>query len=225
MRFSSKQVQHYSLTEKVHELLKHQIINQQLRPGQRLVEDEIAKELGVSRTPVREALYALASDGLVTFVQRKGAYVIQLTRKDVQEIYDIRKFLEGLATLLATPSISDEQLREFAEAIKGIEQKRTSEAEISADIERFTMIDMRLHDVIIEQSQNQRLIQMLSSIHDQIHIFRVWEAKFPDRRMKALEAHKAIFNSIIERNAEKASELMMMHIEDAKQGILERYPF
>ncbi len=105
-----KMIKHSNLSHRIYEILKDQIINEELAPGERLLDDKLASSFGVSRTPVREALTRLTSEGLVEITPRSGIYVKKLTRKDVEEIYKIRKVLEGLAAREATSIIDGKKL-------------------------------------------------------------------------------------------------------------------
>ncbi|MBC8462449.1 MAG: GntR family transcriptional regulator [Deltaproteobacteria bacterium] len=213
-------ITHSNLNKKAEEILKQQIIKQELPPGTHLKEHKIAEELGVSRTPVREALAALVKAGLVEEIPRRGTYVIELTRKDVQEIYTIREVLEGLATKLATPFFSDEELQAMGAVLTEAENKLKG-----GNFQLFLKIDTEFHDTIIENSQNERLQNLLSGIHDQIMIFRTWEASIGlDKVSLAIHEHTAILDALMHRDASLAEKRMVQHIERVKQSLLTGYP-
>lgn len=216
-----KKLEHSNLSEKVRMRLKQLIVNHNLKPGTRLKEDEIADELEVSRTPVREALLALAQDGLVTFIPRKGAYVIEITRKDVEEIYAIREVLEGLAVKLACPFLTDKELQTLAnDHLEAAERLKKN------DFHFFVEIDTQFHDLIVEKSGNGRLHNLLQTIHDQILIFRTWEAeKYHDNILNALDEHKSILEGLISRREDETEKRMREHVKRVKQSILANYPF
>ncbi len=218
MQFQQK-LNHISISQKIKNLLREQIIKQQIRPGTRLVEEDIARELGVSRTPVREALSALAQRGLVESHPRKGMYVIKLTKNDVDEIYEIREALEGLVAYHAAIQMPDKELQK----LKSMQES----AEIAfgiGDLEHCIEIDTSLHDTIMSYSHNSRLVNLLESIHDQILIFRIWESKRAERVKLSLEEHRAIIEALVVRDPEMAKDKMMDHIKRVRIGLLEKYP-
>ena len=212
---------HISLSESVYQILREQIITQQLKPGTRLLEENIAEDLNVSRTPVREALTMLAKDGLVKWIPRRGMFVIQLGRKDVEEVYDIRRALEGLAVELATPHIPDSDLEVMWETLK------ESEREFEAGNSRpFVESDTVFHDQICAASQNSRLIEQLSIIHDCILIFRTWEgAHYRPGTECAIKEHRKILDVLAKRDPQLARGEIEQHIEKVKRRLLEHYPF
>lgn len=214
-------ITHSSLSQKVKEILRQQIIKQELPPGAHLKEDEIAEELGISRTPVREGLGILVESGLTERIPRRGIYVINLTRKDVQEIYTIRTVLEGLATRLAIPFFSNEELQAIDDDFTEVENELKE-----ANFQFFLKVDTEFHDTIIEKSQNERLKDLLSSIHDQIMIFRTWHARQSlDEVSLAMQEHKAVLDALMDKNVSLAEKRMKEHIERVKQYLLANYPF
>lgn len=219
MQFQQK-LDHTSISQKIQNLLREQIVKQQIKPGTRLVEEDIARELGVSRTPVREALSALAQRGLVESHPRKGMYVIKLTKKDVDEIYEIREVLEGLVACHAAIQMPDNELQK----LKAMQESAESAFSIG-DLEHCIEIDTSLHDTIMCYSSNSRLVDLLESIHDQILIFRIWESKRPERVKLSLQEHKAIIEALCRRDPEMSRNSMIEHIKRVRIGLLENYPF
>lgn len=219
MQFQQK-LDHISISQKIQNLLREQIIKQQIKPGTRLVEEDIARELGVSRTPVREALSALAQRGLVESHPRRGMYVIQLTKNDVDEIYEIREVLEGLVACHAAIQMPDNELQK----LKAMQESAESAFSIG-DLEHCIEIDTNLHDTIMSYSSNSRLLKLLESLHDQILIFRIWESKHPERVKLSLQEHRAIIEALCMRNPEMSRNSMIDHIKRVRIGLLENYPF
>jgi len=219
MQFQQK-LNHFNLYQKIQELLREQIIYQQIKPGTRLVEEDIARELGVSRTPVREALTALVQRGLVESHPRRGMYVAKLNRIDVSEIYEIREALEGLLAFQVASLIPND-------TIENLKQMHQS-AEIAfknGNLAHCIEVDTKLHDTILANASNCRLIQLLEGIHDQILIFRIWESKRPERVELSLKEHRSIIEALAMREADLARSNMIKHIERVRQGLLEKYPF
>ena len=215
-----QKIKHTSLSQRIQDLLRDQIINQEIKPGTRLVEEEIAKELGVSRTPVREALNALSQRGLVESRPRRGMYTIQFTKEYLSEIYEIRTVLEGLAAAQATSQMPEE-------ALKNLDQLHQSakEALTMGNLERCIELDTDLHDAMISYSPNSRLVALLESIHDQILIFRTWESMNASHVKISLEEHRGIIEALISQDADLARIRMEEHVERVRLGLLEEYPF
>jgi len=215
-----QKLNHFNLYQKIQELLRQQIIYQQIKPGTRLVEEDIARELDVSRTPVREALAALVQRGLVESRPRRGMYVVKLNRVDISEIYEIREALEGLLAFQVASRIPEN-------AIESLKQMHQS-AEIAfknGNLAHCIEVDTKLHDTILAYSSNHRLIQLLEDIHDQIMIFRIWESKRPERVELSLKEHSDIVEALAMREADLARSNMIKHIERVRRGLLEKYPF
>lgn len=207
-------VKHLNLSEKIYEILKNQIINEELKPGERLLDDKLASKFGVSRTPIRESLTRLSSEGLVEIIPRSGMYVKRLNRKDVEEIYEIRRLLEGLAARQAAPVIDNKELKRLSLLLE--KAKRS----LGSDDRRICIdLDIRLHDVILKNCQNSRLISIMNNLNTLIHVFRVRVARNKEKARQALKEHEAVLEAIKERDAEKAEKMMMEHIEKSKKYI------
>ena len=150
------------LRDIVFETLRDAIINQTLKPGERLMEIQLADEMGVSRTPVREAIRKLELEGLVVMVPRKGAYVAGMSMKDIHEVFELRSALEGLAVTLAAERITDDELEELERQVV----KESEERE--ADLDTIVFIDTTIHDMIYQAARNQRLVQFISILQEQL---------------------------------------------------------
>jgi len=213
-------VEHSNLSEKIYEILKNQVINEELKPGERLLDDKLASKFGVSRTPVREALTRLSSQGLVEIIPRSRMYVKRLNRKDVEEIYEIRRLLEGLATRQAAPVIDNKKLKQLSLLLD--KAKRSLDSD---DRQTCIDLDIRLHDVILKNCQNSRLISIMNNLNTLIHVFRVRVARNKEKAGQALKEHEAILEAIKARDAEKAEKMMMEHIEESKKYIFSNLEF
>lgn len=204
------------LREIVFESLREAIINGVLRPGERLLEVQLAEELQVSRTPVREAIRKLELEGLVIMVPRKGAYVADISLKDVTNIFEIRAALEGLAAALAAERINDEEIEEMERVLV----RKAACIEVN-DLSSLLEKDTEFHELIYKASRNERLMQIISNLREQINRFRVISLASPGRGREALEEHKKICEAIVERNSELAQALAQEHIENAENALLE----
>jgi len=206
-------IQHSSLSEKIYDMLKDQITSEELRPGQRLLDDQLASTFGVSRTPVREALARLSNEGLVEIVSRSGAYVKKLTREDIEEIYEIRRVLESLAARKATTFITDKQIEQLSLLLE--KAKHSGKDSYKAHID----LDIKLHDLILNSCHNKRLTSIMANLYTLIHVFRMRVGKNKEKGEQALKDHEAIFEAIKAKDAKKAEKVMMEHIEKSKDSI------
>lgn len=203
------------LREVVFETLREAIINGTLKPGDRLMELQLAEQMGVSRTPVREAIRKLELEGFVAMVPRKGAYVSDISVKDVVDIFEVRAALEGLAAGLAAERITEEELDDLEKTLF-----ETSEIISGDDINAIVESDNNFHEIIYRASRNQRLTSIITLLHEQIQRFRATSLAMPGRTKNAIEEHKKIVEAISERNVELAQTLAREHIENAEQSFL-----
>lgn len=214
-----QKINHPNLSDEVYSILAKRIISRELGAGVRLVETELARNLGISRTPIREALNRLVQDGLIELIPRKGAQVSHLKAKDVEEIYDLRKVLEGFATENATPLIKEKDLHQIKELIE------KSESSSEKKLEYYLKSDLKLHDLIINHCGNSRLIKMLKNLHNFIHSFRILDAQYSQRTRQAHQEHKDILKVLFKKDAKAARVLMEQHVENAKKNILADFEF
>ena len=205
------------LRDVVFETLRDAIIRQVLKPGERLMEIQLADEMGVSRTPVREAIRKLELEGLVVMVPRKGAYVAGVSMTDIHEVYEVRSALEMLAVTLAAERITDEELDALERQVL-----RESEEESKKDgsLDNIIYIDSSFHDIIYQAAHNQRLVQFVNILQEQLQRFRAASLARPGRSKTALEEHKKIVEALSERNGELAARLAREHIENAENAMI-----
>lgn len=204
------------LREIVFEHLREAIIGGNLRPGERLMEMQLAEEMGVSRTPVREAIRKLELEGLVIMVPRRGAYVSDLSIKDVAETYEIRAALEALAAGLAAERITADESEELERILVSIGQCIANN-----DLERSIELDEQFHNVLYRASKNERLVQIINNLREQIQRFRATSLGTPGRLEAVFSEHTKIAEAISDRNAALAERLAMEHIENAENALLE----
>lgn len=214
-RFLPVKLDNYKpLREIVFETLRDAIITGQLKPGERLMEVQLAEELGVSRTPVREAIRKLELEGLVVMVPRKGAYVADISTKDVAEVFEIRAALESLAAGLAAERITQEELEELHRILE-------TESTENLDLETLIEVDTAFHEVIYKASRNERLVQIISNLREQIQRFRSITLAKPGRMKDVLKEHKQIVEAISQGDVALARQLAQQHIEIAESNMLE----
>ncbi|MCX5901755.1 MAG: GntR family transcriptional regulator [Proteobacteria bacterium] len=203
------------LRRRVFAVIEEAILNGKYLPGESLTESRLAGELGVSRTPIREALTQLEREGLVQLIPNKGALVTGISQKDIQDIYAIRMLIEGLAARWAAENISADELRELQEAID-LEEFYTTRG----DIGRLMNLDSSFHQVIYRASKSRPLQYMLHTFHHYIQCARSQSIAAPGRAEQALAEHKAVLQAIRERDGEKAESLTAEHIRNASLNLL-----
>lgn len=203
------------LREVVFESLREAIIMGRLRPGERLMELALAEELGVSRTPVREAIRKLELEGFVVMVPRKGAYVAGITDKDITDVFEVRAALEALAAGLAAERITEDEIEALQRAVVQPFDDR------SPDINAVVAWDTEFHNMIYRASRNERLSQIVTNLGEQIQRFRMTTLSLPGRTKEALLEHQAIAEAISERQIELARSLAEQHIENAENSLLQ----
>ncbi len=204
------------LREIVFESLREAIISGELEPGERLMEIQLAEEMGVSRTPVREAIRKLELEGFVVMIPRKGAYVASMSLKDITEVFEIRGVLEGLAASLAAERITDEELENLERLLV-----RLAKCKDENDIDTMITIDTEFHEILFQSSRNQRLSQIISHLREQIQIFRARTLSAPGRMKVALDEHKQIVEALGQRDPEIARQIAISHIESAEGRIMD----
>ena len=211
---TSKIIQHPNLTKVVHNVVRDKIITQELKPGSRIVEEELAKEMGVSRTPLKIALSMLGKEGLVEIISRKGTYVKKFSVKDIEEIYDLRRVLEEFAVESAIDLISDNQLEKMK---KISEDYRHFMKE--GNLESCLKLDMQFHELLVEASKNSRLSQIIKSFSLQIKSIEMGYLEVYERGEKTVKEHLAILDALVKGDSELAKKLIREHITDAKEHI------
>lgn len=204
------------LREIVFEHLREAIITGMLRPGERLMELQLAEEMGVSRTPVREAIRKLELEGLVIMVARRGAYVSDLSMRDIAETFEIRGALESLAAGLAAERIAPEELEQLERTLVSI-----GECIETSDIQQIVTLDEEFHAILFAASRNLRLSQIVSNLREQITRFRRTSLSTPGRFKAVFQEHKGIVEAISERNSNLAQALAKEHIENAEHSVME----
>lgn len=204
------------LREVVFMTLRRQILRGELKPGERLMEISLANKLGVSRTPIREAIRMLEHEGLVVMVPRRGAHVAEITRQELNDVLEIRKTLEVLAIQRACANMTDRDIRQLREAEEAfailVERK-------DADITALGEADEHFHDIIYQGTNNRRLIQILNNLREQMYRFRVEYLKDIDIRQMLVREHDAIVKALEIRDTEEAVRLVTMHIDNQYRAI------
>lgn len=202
-----------SLSGRVFNTLREAILNGKYNENEELREIAIGNELGVSRTPVREAIRQLELEGLVQIIPNKGAYVKGITPKDVKDIYMIRTSLEGMCARLACENITQEQLEELEENI----YLATFHAS-KGHMDQLADLDNRFHHILYEACDSKMLQKLLEDFHH--YVIRIRRKTLStDRGVVSNEEHKAIMEAIKAGNGKLAEELAIQHINNAYENI------
>lgn len=203
------------LRDVIFDTLREAIIVGELKPGQRLMEVQLAEKMGVSRTPVREAIRKLELEGLVEMLPRKGAHVADLSVKDIMDVLEVRATLDGLATSLSATRITDDEkkeLRHLLDQFINYVEKENLQGSIKKDVE--------FHDVIYRSSRNDKLIQISNNLREQIQRFRIVYIKDYSSSRELIREHTEIYEAIIAGNPETAMEAARRHIKNQEETII-----
>lgn len=201
--------------------IKYAIESGELEMGAPLPENYLAEKIGVSRTPVREALRFLEQDGFVTIVPTKGAFVSEISLEDVKEIYDIRKLLEPFASLSAVNRVPEEEI-DLMEKVWIEIQKMVDEGNL-IDWNQISDMDYCLHFTIIKYSINKRISTILSSYHSQIKRFQLLSAESLADVKNTIKQHVDLLECLRERDSKKFSTQLHEHIVKSEDNILKDY--
>ncbi|MBH1942222.1 GntR family transcriptional regulator [Mobilitalea sibirica] len=207
----------YSLRGRVFNKIREDILSGVYQENEELKENTIGAELGVSRTPVREALRQLELEGLVTIIPNKGAYVTGITSKDIQDIFIIRSYLEGLCAKWACEHITQAQIEALDEILY------LSEFHAKKNhYDQLVELDNKFHDLIYKASGSKILDHVLSDFHHYVERVRKVTLSRPSRAAKSREEHAAILDAIIKRDGELAEALAHEHIINTIKNISEQ---
>ena len=205
-----------SLARMAYEAIRQSILSGQWKLGELYNEKAIAADLGISRTPVREALLELASQDLIIFLPRRGLMVNRFTRRDVDEIFELRKAIELAAVEKITVAAPPFDLFEIEESLlnqrKAVKQK---------DYLAFMEADRLFHTSFSELTNNRRLIAILDNIRDMIHVMGAKALALEGRAIEVIEEHQTIFEAVKKGNIEEARRSMAYHLDQSKEAVVE----
>jgi DNA-binding GntR family transcriptional regulator len=203
------------LREVIFTTLRDAIIAGELKPGERLMEVQLAEKMGVSRTPVREAIRKLELEGLVDMEPRKGARVAVLSAKDIIDVLEVRATLDGLATSLAAVRITDTEIIELRHVLAQLAvnlEKENLQGSIRKDIE--------FHEIIYRAAKNDKLLSIINNLREQVHRFRVIYMKEHGGIREIIREHTEICDAIEKKDPEKAGEAARVHIKNQETAII-----
>lgn len=203
------------LRDVVFNTLRKAILTGELKPGERLMEIHLANRLGVSRTPIREAIRKLELEGLVIMIPRRGAEVAQITEKSLKDVLEVRRALDALCVELACDRINSDEEEMLKEACDDFERAtETKDATIIAKA------DVAFHDIIVQATGNQRLIQLINNLSEQMYRYRFEYIKDENRHDSLIDEHRIIYESIVKRDKKKAAQTARLHIDNQEKSII-----
>lgn len=211
------QVNHGSLGNKIFVLLRDRILNDEYENGQKLNELALANELKISRTPIREALKQLELEGLVESIPNKGVYVKGFSPRDIDDMFEIRLSLEGLAIQLAIERMDEEHLVRIKDVFELMEFYTAKK-----DQEKINDLNILYHETIYQATQSTYFEQLLKDVHYYVSVTSRHSITRPERLESALEEHRAILDTIIEGDKDKAKETIQKHIRKT-QVLVRKY--
>lgn len=203
------------LRDVVFNTLRQAILTGELKPGERLMEIHLANRLGVSRTPIREAIRKLELEGLVTMIPRRGAEVAEITEKSLQDVLEVRRALDALSVELACDRISEAELEQLEIACKTFE-----EAIAGKDLKKIAHADVSLHDIIVKATGNARLVQMVNNLSEQMYRYRFEYIKDESNHQRLIEEHRIIYESLKQKEKEVASQTAKLHIDNQEASVM-----
>ena len=216
--FQLQMNEYLPLRDVVFQTLRQAILRGELKPGERLMEIHLAQKLGVSRTPVREAIHKLELEGLALMIPRKGAVVAEITLRDLEEVLEVRMALEELAVRSACRRINKEQLKELWNLTVEFKQALSSGADVSV----YAEADVAFHDAIYAATGNSRLVQMLSNLREQMYRYRMEYLKDRGAHSKLAKEHEEILAALEKRDEAAAVSIMRQHVEQQKEHIAQQ---
>ena len=202
------------LYEDVADRLREQIFSKELAPGSWLDEQSLAKQFGISRTPMREAIKVLASEGLITMKMRRGAYVTEVARKDLEQIFTILSLLEGEAAREAAAKASEEELNQL-----DYWHHRLEKAAADRDIEQFFEINGKFHELIREIAGNCWMNGVIEDLRKVLKLHRRDSLTSTGRLQNSLIEHRAILNALLKRDQAGAESIMRKHMAQGLEAL------
>jgi len=205
-----------SLTSQVTQFLEEAILKGEIKPGQKLVERELSQEFGISRSPIREAIRSLESNGLVKTTPRKGTIVPEISKKEVEEIYAVKRMLESFAARLAWRRITGKEIREFR-SLLGKMEKQVSKK----NLHEYLELSKEFHEFIIKASNNAKLYQIYLNLIKPIQWLQLISLSFPERAKNSLREHKQIMKAFLHKDSQLVEQLVREHVDQAGRILAE----
>jgi DNA-binding GntR family transcriptional regulator len=205
-----------ALKDWAYDAIKESILNLRVPPGAQLHIEDLADQMGISRTPVREALLRLESDGLVRAVPRVGFFVTEISRRDLEDLFEVRALLESHAAEKAASLLTEDELahidRLLETSVSAVEQ---------GDLDSFLETEIALHTLLIERAPNRQLVGMMESLQDLTHRERILSLESLENVRESCIEHQRIVEALHQRDGELAGRLMREHICAVRDRMLQ----
>lgn len=208
-----------NLREKVYEAVKEFVVNNEVPPGNKINEDSLAIDLGVSKTPVREALSKLAHEGIVQIIPNRGSFKVKLSREDIYEVMLIREALEGVCVRLSAKHANERVIRSLKAIFDEFEAK-----DLEKDFSRYSHAHQKFHALIHQTSKSPRLIRILQSMYDLTHMLRVQYFSNPERVKMSLQTHRDLIDALQKKDGELAEKIRRHAIRSAYESLIKNAP-
>ena len=208
-----------TIRRRIYNFLREQLLSGEIQPHQHLIEAKIARDIGTSRTPVREAFHSLELEGLIESIPRVGYVVKPISEQEVEEICEIRATIEGLAARWAIEKAYKKLVEELEKNISIAEEKVSK-----GDVRAFVDMDARFHEIISKFSGSKRLLELAQTLRRHMLRYRIQSIYSVDNVLRAIEGHKGIAQAIRKRDLEEVNQAIRHHMEQSKSDIL-RYAF
>jgi len=214
MDYDFPRVRTKSLKDQAYEILRSSVITGQLEPERLHNEKDLARGLGISRTPVREALLDLSKEGMIVFIPRKGIKIRRITRKDVSDVMELRKIIEGYIIESCCSQLTPADLKRIGKIID--KQKTMARKD---DRERFVEADREFHLFLASRTGNKQLQNVMENLRDLLHFMAIKAIAYKDRMEQVLREHERIWAALEERDRKKAKEAMFLHLDTTEKTL------
>lgn len=205
-----------NLRDQVYDFVKNMIIMREIKPDEKINEEQLAERLRVSRTPIRETLCRLENEGIVKVIPRRGAFVVKQCKERVIEILQIREVLEGLVARLVTQNGDEKTLNKLKRSLERI----SSTAEENAHLQKYTNGEVEFHSLLLDASNNSMLQNMMGIVNAHLQIIRLRTVVLPGRAKKTVQEHYKVLEAIEKGDAKAAEKLMRKHIESVRNDAI-----
>ncbi len=203
------------LRDVVFQTLRKAILTGEIKPGERLMEIKLASKLGVSRTPIREAIRKLELEGLVTNIPRRGAIVSEISERGLRDVLEVRRDLDAFCAELASERITEDEKERLIDACRAFE-----EAVLTKNATVIAKADVDFHDIIIGATGNERLVTMINNLAEQMYRYRFEYIKDESQHSRLVREHKVLMDAILKGDGKAARKAATEHIDNQEMSIL-----
>jgi len=211
-----KYLQRPNLRDQVYDIVKEMIIMREIKPDEKINEEQLAERLRVSRTPIRETLCRLENEGIVRVIPRRGAFVVEQRKERVVEILQVREVLEGLVARLVAQNGDEKDLGRLRKCLERI----SSVPEEQGHLQKYTNADVEFHSLLLDASNNSMLQNMMGIVNAHLQIIRLRTVVLPGRAKRTVEEHYRVLEAIEKGDARAAERLMRKHIESVRNSAI-----